>query len=1123
MVPARRRLRRRLSWRRIGAAALATAVVLGGDVAVGSKWRPAGADAATAAADTSTSATTAPSTPSSTDTSTSAPPDTTTTLAPPAWSGPPPAVPAQGALFGAHVKTGSSESAQQSGVTALEAKIGRKLAIDHYYRPWTTGFPTTREQWDFDNGRIPLISWGKTYADQIVYGLEDDLIHQRARDIAALGQPLFIRWFWEMDGNRNQQYSESPALYIAAWQRIVSIFRAEGATNVGWVWCPDAFNFDDGTSQQYYPGDDWVDWTCADGYDWYLKPGDSDPSFKTVFKSFYSWAITRPKPIMVGEYGVLEGGPVDRKANWVNAARTALKFDDPAIDAVVYFNSYGEDNNGVYRDWTMDSTDLSLNAFALMGADPYFNGGPPALTPDTTIGSGSGPTGTVRTTSASFTFAVAPADPTATFACRMDAAAFRACTSPFSVTGLADGPHTFQVRATNAGGTDPTAAGRSWTVDTTGPVVSATTPVDGSTGVARTATASATFNEAADATTVTASTVLLSGPGGAAVAAAVSYSAATRTVTVTPSARLAFNTNYTVTVKGGAAGVADIVGNRMAADRTWQFTTLPPPPAPNTFLNSTPADPAASASATFTFSSDQPDAAFQCQLDTAAFADCTSPVTVTGLADGRHAFAVRAWTIDGGSDGSPATTGWRVDTTAPVVSTTNPADGGSGVALDSPVRVTFSEAANPSTVTASTVTLRTTGDGAAVGATVSYDPATFTATLTPAATLQPGTPYTVTVTGGTGGVADLAGNRLAADKVWGFSTWAPAPDTILDPSGPLGTVTATSATFTFSSDQAAADFVCRLDGAATPTACTSPWTVTGLADGPHTFQVTAWTMYGGADPDPATRAWTIDTTPPAVTAVTPASGATAAAPTVRATFSEPVAPATVTSSTFTLVDGGGAPVPATVAWDAATGSAVLTPAAALPAGAGFTATVKGGAGGVTDPAGNALAADKVWRFTTPAPAPRSTTFTAVADARVEKANPATNYGSSSTLSVDPGKASYLRFNLTGLSGTVQSAKLRLYVTGGTVDGPAVFRTANSWLEKGTGSITWNNRPAPVGSALDDKGKVAASAWVEFDVTAAVSGNGTVSFVLSGPAKDAFSAASREKSSTRDAQLVVTTR
>src|SRR5581483_7899585 len=121
----------------------------------------------------------------------------------------------------------------------------------------------------------------------------------------------------------------------------------------------------------------------------------------------------------------------------------------------------------------------------------------------------------------------------------------------------------------------------------------------------------------------------------------------------------------------------------------------------------------------------------------------------------------------------------------------------------------------------------------------------------------------------------------------------------------------------------------------------------------------------------------------------------------------------------------------------------------------------------------------------------------VVDAWLEKKSPSKNYGSSTSLAVDNGKASYLRFTVSGLSGTVQRATLRLYVTNGTGNGPAVFRTGDSWIEKGTVSITWKNRPAPTGAALDDWGKVKASAWVEFDVTPAVAGNGTVSFVLTG--------------------------
>ena len=112
---------------------------------------------------------------------------------------------------------------------------------------------------------------------------------------------------------------------------------------------------------------------------------------------------------------------------------------------------------------------------------------------------------------------------------------------------------------------------------------------------------------------------------------------------------------------------------------------------------------------------------------------------------------------------------------------------------------------------------------------------------------------------------------------------------------------------------------------------------------------------------------TPDTTPPTVTSVSPAGGATNVSPqaSVSATFSEALTAATVTTTNFQLLNSGGTAVTATVAYVSATNTATLTPTSPLSNSMTYTAVVKGG--GVKDLAGNAIAADYKWSFTTSAP------------------------------------------------------------------------------------------------------------------------------------------------------------
>jgi glucose/arabinose dehydrogenase/PKD repeat protein len=140
---------------------------------------------------------------------------------------------------------------------------------------------------------------------------------------------------------------------------------------------------------------------------------------------------------------------------------------------------------------------------------------------------------------------------------------------------------------------------------------------------------------------------------------------------------------------------------------------------------------------------------------------------------------------------------------------------------------------------------------------------------------------------------------------------------------------------------------------------------------------------------------------------------------------------------------------------------------------------------------------------------RTVRFSPVADARVESGNSGSNYGTSNKLRTDgsPQVESVLRFNLTGITGPVQSAKLRLRsLADATADGPALYKAAGGWTETG---VKWSNRPAFSGAAIGDKGAVAANTVIEYDVKSLVTGDGELNVGLRQTSSDSLELSSRE--------------
>ena len=124
----------------------------------------------------------------------------------------------------------------------------------------------------------------------------------------------------------------------------------------------------------------------------------------------------------------------------------------------------------------------------------------------------------------------------------------------------------------------------------------------------------------------------------------------------------------------------------------------------------------------------------------------------------------------------------EVDATAPTVDAVSPLADATDVAVDTVVTATFSEAMDASTITTGSFTLA----GSAVSGTVTYDPVTYKATFTPSANLAYGHTYTATLTTA---ITDVAGNPLAAEYTWSFTTGYDVEiqlAMLLDSSGSIG-------------------------------------------------------------------------------------------------------------------------------------------------------------------------------------------------------------------------------------------------------------------------------------------------------------------------------------------------
>ena len=515
------------------------------------------------------------------------------------------------------------------------------------------------------------------------------------------------------------------------------------------------------------------------------------------------------------------------------------------------------------------------------------------------------PNDPTNATSAAFSFTSSEGG--STFECRLDGSSWTSCTSPKSYTGLTQGSRTFDVRATDgAGNTDASPASFTWTIDTTDPSAALGFPA-----------ASATYRNASwNDFSGTASDT--GGAGLDKVEVSIkrvsdnqywngtAFADGTenwRLATGTASWSLAFaagnfpaDGDYTV-----RARATDLATNVQGAPASRTFTI--DNAAPNTSIDSSPADPSNVTGPSFTFSSTEGGSTFECQLDGGGWSSCSSPKNYSGLSQGSHTFQVRATDGAGNTDASPASFTWTIDTTDPSPAFTFPAAGGFyNLAGWSDFAGTASDAGGAALQNVE-LSIKRDSDNqywngtAFADGTENWRTATGTASWSlsfPGANFAAEGAYTVRLR-----ATDTAGNVAApATRAFSVDTTAPNTSITAQPSDPTN---ATGASFSFNADEGGSTFECQLDGGGW-SSCSSPKSYTGLSQGSHTFQVRATDAAGNTDASPglASRG---RSTRPRRTPRSPRSRATRRTSPGRASRSAPPRAARPSSASSTAAAG----------------------------------------------------------------------------------------------------------------------------------------------------------------------------------------------------------------------------
>jgi mannan endo-1,4-beta-mannosidase len=244
-------------------------------------------------------------------------------------------------------------------VADFAAAANRQPNLVGYYSGWAEPFNSSFADLVHRHGVIPYVQIDPTFASVsgIAAGAYDDYLRSYADGVRDYGHAVVIGFGHEMNANWYPWgYGHvQPATFVAAWRHIVTVFDAEGAQNVTWLWTINQDRPGTGPIASWWPGSKYVTWVGIDGY--YVRPSDT---FGNVFGGTIQQVRTfTHKPILLSETAV---GPAAGQFGKIGDLFTGMRRYQTL--GLVWFDK--DQHGSLYQqDWRLEGDTAASAAFKL--------------------------------------------------------------------------------------------------------------------------------------------------------------------------------------------------------------------------------------------------------------------------------------------------------------------------------------------------------------------------------------------------------------------------------------------------------------------------------------------------------------------------------------------------------------------------------------------------------------------------------------------------------------------------------------------------------------------------------------------------------------------------------------